>query len=129
MSFSMFSDTSAPPSPAKQFATIVHDGPESGIHTIAWCDTYSNLTRSLERRLLRELDLRVLFQMSGEDSINLIDTPAAKTIGPHRAILYSEETGRWEKFRPYSIPSADWLQKALSSIRQKSTLPTQLHSI
>jgi DNA segregation ATPase FtsK/SpoIIIE, S-DNA-T family len=29
--------------PAKQFATILQEGPERGVHTLVWCDTFANL--------------------------------------------------------------------------------------
>jgi S-DNA-T family DNA segregation ATPase FtsK/SpoIIIE len=51
----------------------------------------------------------VLFAMTGVDSSNLIDSPAASKLGPHRALLYTEEQGRLEKFRPYGWPAAEWL--------------------
>jgi hypothetical protein len=61
-----------------------------GVHTIVWCDTLTNLNRSLDRRALREFAMRVVLQMSAEDSANLIDTPAASKLGPYRALFYSE---------------------------------------
>lgn len=95
--------------PAQQFATIVRDGPDVGVHTLVWCDTVTNLNRALDRRLQREFTLRVALQMSAEDSSALLDTPAASKLGPHRALFYSEDEGRLEKFRPYGAPSAAWL--------------------
>ncbi len=80
------------------------------MHCLVWCDTLTNLNRSLERRALREFAMRVVAQMSAEDSSNLIDTPAASKLGIHRALFYSEEEGRLEKFRPYALPSEEWLQ-------------------
>ncbi|HQY94522.1 MAG: hypothetical protein WAU00_07920 [Caldilinea sp.] len=77
----------------------LRNGPEVGVHTIVWCDTVTNLNRTLERRLLREFALRVAFQMSAEDSSTLLDSPAASKVGPNRAYLYSEDEGRLEKFR------------------------------
>ena len=53
--------------------------------------------------------MRVLFQMSPNDSGHLLDSPAASKLGPHRALFPSEEQNRLEKFRPYGIPSRDWL--------------------
>ena len=120
MGFSSFSDSTLPPSLSKQFATILREGPELGIHTIAWCDTYANVTRTLERGTLREFEVRVLFQMSVDDSTNLIDVPDASKIGLHRALLYNDETGRLEKFIPYGIPSDKWLQDAAALIQQKN---------
>ncbi|MFZ1752757.1 MAG: FtsK/SpoIIIE domain-containing protein [Caldilineaceae bacterium] len=109
-------DEPAPPKPEKQFPTILSEGPEVGIHTIVWCDTVANLNRSLDRRSLREFEMRVAFQMSGEDSANLIDTPAAGKLGPNRAIFVSEEEARSEKFRPYHLPSTEWLAWALGQL-------------
>jgi hypothetical protein len=110
MSFGGFGEQPAAPSPAQQFATILREGPDLGIHTLVWCDTVTNLNRSLERRALREFAMRVAFQMGAEDSANLLDSPLASKLGPHRALFYDEEEGRLEKFRPYGPPSAAWLE-------------------
>jgi len=119
MGFS-FSEEPAAPNPAQQLATILREGPDIGIHTIVWCDTITNLNRSLDRRALREFAMRVVFQMSAEDSANLIDTPAASKLGPYRALFYSEEEGRLEKFRPYGLPSEAWFAWAGDRLREKA---------
>jgi S-DNA-T family DNA segregation ATPase FtsK/SpoIIIE len=98
-----------PVNPGQQFSDIVREGPAVGVHTIAWCDTLNNLQRAVDRQGLREFDLRVLFQMSGADSSQLIDTPLASKLGPNLALFYNEEEGRVEKFRPYAWPVDDWL--------------------
>ncbi len=49
-------------------------------------------------------------RMGAEDSANLIDTPAASKLGLYRAYFYSEDESRLEKFRPYGLPSAAWLE-------------------
>jgi DNA segregation ATPase FtsK/SpoIIIE, S-DNA-T family len=98
------------PSPYRQFLTLLRDGPPVGIHTILWCDTLTNLNRSLDRQTLREFDLRVLMQMSVADSSALIDSPIAAKLGPNRALFYTEEQGKTEKFRPYSLPTPEWLR-------------------
>ena len=97
--------------PDQQLAQILRDGPVAGIHTIVWCDSASNLERALDRRAVRDFDLRVLFQMSGADSTALIDFPHAQSLGQHRALLFSEELGQFEKFRPYALPEADVLAR------------------
>jgi len=51
----------------------------------------------------------VLFQMSQNDSSSLIDSPVASRLGPQRALFHSEEAGALEKFRPYGLPSDEWL--------------------
>ena len=81
------------------------------MHTLIWCDTLNNLQRTLDRQAMRELSLRVAFQMSVADSSNLIDSPLASKLGLHRALFYSEEEGRLEKFRPYGLPAETWLRR------------------
>ena len=49
--------------------------------------------------------------MSANDSSTLIDTPAASKLGENRALYYSEEENRIEKFRPYGLPEAEWLEQ------------------
>jgi hypothetical protein len=97
------------PSPSKQFSTILKEGPNVGVFTIIWCDSLNNLNRSLDRQGLREFEMRVLFQMSAQDSSNLIDLPLASKLGQHRAVFFSEDRGQPEKFRPYQLPTAEWL--------------------
>lgn len=93
----------------KRFAALLRDGPGVGIFTIVSVDTSTNLDRAVDRRLLKEFDFRVLFQMSANDSTNIIDTTAAGNLGANRGLLYSEETGQVEKFRPYAVPDAEAL--------------------
>jgi hypothetical protein len=99
----------AGPRPDVQFASILREGPAVGVHVITWADTLGTLERTLDRQTLREFDHRVLFQMSATDSSNLIDAPTANQLGFHRALLYSEEQGGLEKFRPYAALHNDWL--------------------
>jgi len=98
-------------SPGENFAMILRDGPPLGIHVIAWCDSLTNLQRSLDRQALREFALRVLFQMSNSDSSHMIDSPAASRLGRNRALFLEEGTERPEKFRPYGMPPIPWLKQ------------------
>lgn len=100
----------------KQFAEVLREGPPNGVHVVAWADTAVALDRTLDRHSMREFDNRVLFQMSAADSSNLIDSPAANKLGFHRALAYSEEQGVVEKFRPYGLPEAQWLQQVKDRI-------------
>jgi S-DNA-T family DNA segregation ATPase FtsK/SpoIIIE len=110
------------PSASKQFATLLREGPNFGIHCIAWCDTVGNLNRTFERQTAGEFELRVLFQMSINDSSALIDSPAAGKLGENRALYYNEEQGRMEKFRPYGLPSPEWLDRVRQKLVAKSVL-------
>jgi hypothetical protein len=98
-------------SPYKQFLNILRDGPPHGVFTIVWCDSLTSLQRTFDRQSLREFEMRVLFQMSATDSSTLMDTPLAAKLGLHRALYYTEDQGRIEKFRPYGLPSLEWLRR------------------
>jgi hypothetical protein len=103
-------------SPAKQFTTLLRDGPPVHVHVLVWCDSLTNLQRSLDRQALRDFEQRILFPMSAADSSTLIDSPAANKLGVHRALFVSEDLGQPEKFRPYSTPTADWLAQVRTAL-------------
>ena len=86
-------------------------GASVGIHLIASIDTYNNVNRYFSRKTLGEFEMRILFQMSANDSASLIDTPKASNLGLHRAIFYNEQEGYLETFRPYALPDDGWIQE------------------
>ena len=49
-------------------------------------------------------------------------TETAK-LGPGRALFYTEEQGRVEKFRPYALPKAEWLEEVKGHLGRKGTPP------
>ena len=108
--FALDDDASAGPSPAQAFANLLNEGGPAGIHVIAAIDTWNNVSRWIPRKLLGEFEMRVLFQMSINDSSNLIDSPAAATLGMHRALFHNEHYGTLETFRPYAMPDPAWLE-------------------
>lgn len=107
--------------PHDAFLTLLREGPESGIHVIAWCDAYAGIVR-IDRRMLGEFSMRVAAAMSNEDSGRLIDDAlASKLDKPHRAVFYDEERpGQLEKFRPYSVPDRKWIESLASRMWPRS---------
>ncbi len=104
------------PDPASQFDRIVREGGVARFHVIATCDTYNNISRFLSRKALSEFGMRALFQMSASDSASLIDSPNAGTLGLHRALLYNEQEGTLETFRPYAVPDGEWFETACEQL-------------
>jgi hypothetical protein len=96
-----FSSGDGPPKPDRIFASILRDGPAVGVHSVVWADTAASLQRSVDRGAMREFDMRVLMQMGANDSSTLIDSPVASRLGAERALLFSEERGTIERFRPF----------------------------
>jgi hypothetical protein len=107
-------------SPAQQLSTILREGAALGVHVLVWCDSVNNLNRSFDRPTLREFEMRVLFQMSAADSSTLIDNPAASKLGVNRALFHSEDRGQPEKFRPYGLPSEEWLARVKERLRGRA---------
>jgi hypothetical protein len=108
--------------PHALFLTLLREGPESGIHVIAWSDAYAGIAR-VDRRILGEFSMRVAGAMSNEDSGRVIDDPlASKLEKPHRAVFYDEERpGQLEKFRPYGIPERKWIQSVGSRMHARAS--------
>jgi hypothetical protein len=92
--------------PAKLLDTLLKEGPGVGVHVLMWCDSLNNFNRALERAALREFEMRVLFQMSANDSSTLIDSPVASKLGMNRALFYS-------------LPSEEWLAEVKDLLARK----------
>ena len=116
LEFSM--DASKAAHPAVQLNKLMCEGASLGMHVICSCDNYNNVSRYLSRKALGEFDLRVLFQMSANDSAALIDSPKAGNLGLYRAILFNEQEGYLETFRPYSLPDNAWIEKAARDLKR-----------
>jgi DNA segregation ATPase FtsK/SpoIIIE, S-DNA-T family len=114
MSFSMDSDAGA--NAGLQFNKLVTEGAGLGFHVIATCDTYNNLMRMLSRKAVSEFEMRVVFQMSANDSASLIETPQANNLGLHRALFFNGHEGWLETFRPYALPDEAWLDEVRAKL-------------
>ncbi|MFP6872243.1 MAG: FtsK/SpoIIIE domain-containing protein [Verrucomicrobiales bacterium] len=102
--------------PALQLNDIICEGAALGIHLIAAIDSYNNIGRTLSRKALSEFEMRVLFQMSANDSAALVDSSKGASLGMHRALFYNEHEGYLETFRPYALPGTQWLANACSRL-------------
>ncbi len=115
-SFSMDADAGSKAQPGNQLNEILCEGAGLGIHVLFSCDTHGNLGRFLSRKAQQECELRVLFQMSANDSAALIDTPRASTLGLNRGLFYNGQEGHLEVFHPYALPDASWFREAGAQI-------------
>jgi S-DNA-T family DNA segregation ATPase FtsK/SpoIIIE len=106
MSFSLDADSGK--NPGLLLNKLLCEGGSLGFHVVATCDSYNNVMRMLSRKALSEFEMRVVFQMSANDSASLIESPAANDLGLHRAILYNGQQGWTETFRPYALPDQAW---------------------
>jgi hypothetical protein len=123
--FSFSSDAAAAPNPAALLNNLVCEGTRLGFHVIASCDTYNNVNRFLSRKAFSEFEMRVLFQMSANDSASLIDSPKASLLGLHRALFFNEQEGHLETFRPYALPAGDWIDAAARNLARLHAQPSR----
>ncbi|MDA1276212.1 MAG: FtsK/SpoIIIE domain-containing protein [Verrucomicrobia bacterium] len=104
--------------PGAQLNDLICGGSGLGFHVVAACDTYNNVNRFLSRKAVTEFEMRVLFQMSANDSASLIDSPKAGSLGLHRALFYNEQEGYLETFRPYALPDGEWVGEAARNLER-----------
>ena len=116
-------DSESPTSPGTQFNELIAEGSSHGLHLLVSLDTYNNVNRSLSRKALTEFEMRVVFQMSANDSSSLIDSPAASNLGLHRALFYNEHDGTLETFRPYAPPGLVWMENAIGILSGRTPTP------
>lgn len=113
--FSFGGDDSGTVKPDVQLQEILRDGPGYGIHTIMWADNWNTVSRVVARQSMHDLELRILMQMSSNDSNHLIDSPIANRLDSHVMLVHDEASGLSRKFRPYRIEdfesSSEWAKQ------------------
>ena len=116
--FSLSLDDKGSASPASRLNYIICEGAKLGVHLIVSCDTYNNMNRFLGRKALNEFEMRVLFQMSANDSASLIESPKASALGLNRALFCNSQEGQLETFRPYALPDAEWIERTAEKLKR-----------
>ncbi|MGB4740675.1 MAG: FtsK/SpoIIIE domain-containing protein, partial [Fuerstiella sp.] len=114
---------------ANMLGDILKRGPLVGIHVVVWSDTFNNAVRWLSNSLLREFENRIAFRMNQTDSASLVDNPVAASLAQGRALVYRDQTGTTEKFRPFAWPSQDWLRKVVGSEAAVETTDLDIDSL
>ncbi|MFA7233956.1 MAG: FtsK/SpoIIIE domain-containing protein [Terrimicrobiaceae bacterium] len=114
--FDFSGSSDASPAPGAQLNTLISEGSSQGIHLIVTFDSFNNIGRFLSRKALGEFEMRVVFQMSANDSASLTDSPQAASLGLHRALFYNEREGHLETFRPYASPAPGWIHEACQKL-------------
>jgi hypothetical protein len=109
-----------PSRPPAALEAILRDGASVGVYVLAWCDGVNGVNRTFSREARRAFGSKVAFQMRESDSSLLLDTPQAGRLGHHRALFVDEDQGVEEKFRPYELPSRDWLARVRGRFRARA---------
>ncbi|MCX2755316.1 FtsK/SpoIIIE domain-containing protein [Gordonia sp. 4N] len=92
---------------------ILRDGPEVGVHVLAWTDRGGILNRRISPQALREFGLRLVGPSSPEDSQLLVDSDAAATLKRNQAVFDDHDHGVTARVLAYGPPSPDTLIELL----------------
>lgn len=93
---------------AKALGRLIDEGPEVGVHVVAWADSYTSAERALRRQDISRFALRGAFRLTSPlESEALLGVPGATRLADDRAIFRDTEWPheRVEKFKPYSLAS------------------------
>jgi S-DNA-T family DNA segregation ATPase FtsK/SpoIIIE len=99
---------------------VLRDGPEIGVHTLLWSNSYANAEQVLSARDLNQFCLKVAMQMSQEDSRRFINESLAANLGLYRAYFVDEDAGgKLEKFRPYGLLESTKIEAWGEALKKK----------
>jgi hypothetical protein len=91
--------------PDAVLAKLLSEGPGVRMHCCLWADSVATLTRWLSRGSMREIELRVLGQMSANDSNQIIDSNQANRLDRTVMLVHDDADGKATKFRPFTLDS------------------------
>jgi hypothetical protein len=101
-------DYGRPSELSAQLVRLADKGPDTGIHVVAWADSYATAERALRRTGLGHFGLRAALRVfSPAESDLLLGVPAAAGLDDDRGLYRDTEwpSEQVEKFKPYSIAS------------------------
>jgi hypothetical protein len=101
-------DYGRPSELSAQLVRLADKGPDTGIHVVAWADSYVTAERALRRAGLGHFGLRAVLRVfSPAESDLLLGVPAAAGLDDNRGLYRDTEwpSEQVEKFKPYSIAS------------------------
>jgi hypothetical protein len=103
------------PELSEVLAAVLRDGPDVGVHVMAWSTNVESLDRRLGPAAQREFALRVATRLDAETSEAFLDSAAATDLRDNQAVLHDEDWGRVVRFRPFVPPPASWLRGLASA--------------
>jgi DNA segregation ATPase FtsK/SpoIIIE, S-DNA-T family len=101
-------DYGRPSETSARLVRLAAEGPDAGIHVVAWTDGYATAERALRRAGIGYFGLRaVLRVLSPAESDALLGVSSAASLDDDRALYRDTEwpAEQVEKFKPYSIAS------------------------
>jgi len=104
------------------FERLLQEGPQIGIHVIAWADRFETLRNNLSYSALDFFNHRIAFHMSVDDSNTFLGVSAASKLGIDKRMLYRNQ--RWaeravDKVKPYTLPAIGDFRTLVTNINQR----------
>ncbi len=90
-------------------AYILKEGADVGVYALVQVDTMDNFAKNLDDNLLKEFSQRVASQMNPDNSVKVIGNQKAAKLGANRAWYYDDNENTMIKFKPYELPTFDWV--------------------
>ncbi len=103
--YSFGDDAASASKPDAVLANLLREGPALGMHVWLWADSAGTITRWVSRQSLRDIELRILMQMSASDSNQLIDSNAANRLDRYVVLIQDDIEGKPIKLRPFELSS------------------------
>ena len=103
--YSFGDEAGAASKPDAVLANLLRDGPALGMHVWLWADSAGTIARWVSRQSMRDIELRILMQMSASDSNQLIDSNAANRLDRYVVLIQDDIEGKPIKFRPFELGS------------------------
>jgi hypothetical protein len=103
-----------PPPCAALLAQLLAEGPDVGLHTILWVDTWASATRGLASGDLAEFGARVA--LTGGDALRALGAGAPPSSALRRGtalVVTEDEPDRPQKLRCYGPGTVRWLRELL----------------
>lgn len=97
------------PTTSELLLKLIKDGPEVGIHVIAWTDRYASFLRRFDISAGREFSHKLLGPMSESDSRQLADTPDAAELATSQYLYDDFDTGHQVRARRFAVQNPEWL--------------------
>jgi DNA segregation ATPase FtsK/SpoIIIE, S-DNA-T family len=120
-------DYGRPSETSARLVRLAAEGPDAGIHVVAWTDGYVTAERALRRAGIGYFGLRaVLRVLSPAESDALLGVSAAASLDDDRALYRDTEwpAEQVEKFKPYSVASLYAFARRLTSAQETNAQET-----
>ena len=107
----IFRKTTVATEETKLLTFIIKEGSNVGVHVILNIDSYNTISNKIfesGQQFLNEFSQRIVTQISKTESTTIISTDKGFNLGNNRAYYYWETENKFQKFKPFELPTKNW---------------------